>query len=267
MVDFRKLETQLEGFGLSKKQAVIYIQLVQSDVLRIQELVTLTNIPRSSIYESLKGLYEMGLIEEIVKEHHKVIKPYPIDSMRHRIDEKIKEYQKQASGLDTLMASMAALPEKKSGFKAEVRYYSDTAGARQIHWNTLKAQNTLYTYSELGRVRYIGLHFYENFVEEYKSKDIKQRVLINPTPLRLEGLRYYLDSPASPTSMKDIKAIDQKSVKIRGEIYIYNNIYAQVILENEKISGFEIESQQFVETQRSIFETLWKTAKPVTQYL
>jgi hypothetical protein len=48
---------------------------------------------------------------------------------------------------------------------------------------------------------------------------------------------------------------------------MYDNIYAVIYLKNVEINGFEIESQEFVDTQRAIFETLWTDAKPVLELL
>ena len=69
------------------------------------------------------------------------------------------------------------------------------------------------------------------------------------------------------TSVEDIRVLDRSQVSIKGDTLMYNNIYAQIYLRDVAIHGFEIESDDFVRTQRSIFETLWQTAKPVAAFL
>lgn len=56
-----KIQRDLELLGLSRDQAKIYLLLVIHKELRIQEIVKLTQMPRSSVYEGLKRLYELGM--------------------------------------------------------------------------------------------------------------------------------------------------------------------------------------------------------------
>ena len=148
-----------------------------------------------------------------------------------------------------------------------VRYYKGVSGARQLLWNTLKAKDTVYVYSAWGRGRYVGIKFYKSFVNESGEKEIKEKVLINPTKRVLTSIRKYAGSSIARTATKDIRALSEENILIKGETFIYDNVYAQLYLREEEISGFEIESSNFIETQRSIFKTLWEMAKPVSSLL
>ena len=57
---------------------------------------------------------------------------------------------------------------------------------------------------------------------------------------------------------------DSMAVKIKGETLMYGDIYAQAYLKNVEIHGFEVEGRAFVDTQRSIFEFLWRNATPIS---
>lgn len=266
--DIKNIHSELEKFGLSPNQTRIYLLLVAQGELRIQEIVRLAGIPRSSVYECLKKLYELGIAEEIVGDNYKKVRPYSVGAMRHGLDEKMIELKRLITDLDELEKSIELTPWENAHSLTAVRYYKGRSGARQLYWNTLKAKNTVYVYSDWGRGRYVGMKFYENFVEQSRQRQIKERVLITPTASALESIRTYTypGSPISRTRLEDIRAVD-KHVLIRGDTLIYDNVYAHVYLKNVEINGFEVESGQFVETQRSIFETLWETATPITALL
>lgn len=269
MVNFTNLLPELEKFGLSKNQAKIYLYLVEYKELRIQEIVRLTGIPRSSVYENLKGLFEVGIAEEIVEDNFKRIRAYPISAIKHGLDEKMLHLQKLSKDLSSLEKAITLKDSTEPAQSAVLRSYKGRSGARQLYWNTLKAEGTVYVYSDWGRVRYVGKKFYENFVVESRARSISERVLINLTAEARESIRAftYPGSPISRTRMQDIRVLDKKKIFIKGDSLIYDNIYAQVYLKNIEINGFEIESSHFVATQRSIFETLWDMAEPVSKLL
>lgn len=263
----QKIQKELEKFGLSKNQVLIYVFLVTHQENRIQEISNAIQIPRSSVYESLKGLQEVGLIEEIIDDHFKKYRPYSINTIKHQVSDKIVQFQKQLIELDNIEKHLSLLPKTQSLISTSVRYYKGISGARQLLWNTLRAKNTVYVYSAWGRGRYVGIKFYKSFVSESKGRKVKERVVVNPSERLLNSIKKYVGSPVSRTAIADIRAVNPESILIKGETFIYNNIFALIYLQDEEINGFEIESKNFTETQRSIFETLWKMAKPIKALL
>lgn len=261
----QEIKQSLQKLGLSKNQVEIYWLLVTRQELRIQEIVRLAGIPRSSVYENLKILFELGIAEEIVEDNYKKIRPYSIGAMRHGIDEKMFQLQKLTEDLEKLERSIELMENNNSPLSTRVRFYKGRSGARQVYWNTLKSPNTVYVYSDWGRNRYVGMKFYENFVAESRQRGFKERVLINPKESSIESIKKYNypGSAISRTRAEDIRLIEPEKILIRGDTLIYDDTYAQVYLKNIEINGFEIESREFVETQRSIFETLWEMAKPL----
>lgn len=268
MAELDAIQKELEAFGLSGKQAEIYLLLVTRGELRIQEIVTLSHMPRSSVYESLRHLYKLGLADEVISDSFKKVTACPIGVLRHDLEETVASARQQVEELTQLENRLGELAPDATGITA-VRYYKGRAGARQMYWNTLKTNNTVYVYSEWGRQQYVGLQYYMNFAAENRKRHLTEQVLINPSIETFEAIRHYTlpNAPGTRTKVEDIRILDTNSVRIKGDTMIYNNIYAQVYLRNIEIHGFEIESQDFVETQRSIFETLWRTAKPVTDFL
>lgn len=236
--------------------------LTQHKKLRIQEITNLAQIPRSSVYEGLKVLFDLGLAEEIVEENYKIIKPYPITALRHNLNEKIENLKSLSSELDNVEQSLKT-SANISSTPARVKYYKNKSGARQLFWNTLKAKSTVYVYSEFGRSKFVGTKFYQDFVSESFARGIKEQVLINPTERALGLIKRDTGTSLARTNPDNIRTMDEKMLVIRGETFIYDNTYGQVYLDKGEINGFEIESPYFIETQVSIFKTLWNMAEPL----
>ncbi|HSX33303.1 MAG TPA: helix-turn-helix domain-containing protein [Candidatus Saccharimonadales bacterium] len=268
MTSLKALRDGLQALGLSSKQADLYLLLVTHNELRVQEIVKLSRTPRSSVYESLRRLSDLGIVEEIIDDTYKRFRAAPIDIMRHSLDEQILSLQQQAKDLDALERSIRRLTAPEPG-PTNVRYYKGRAGARQVYWNTLKSSDIVYVYSEWHRQEYVGLAYYENFAAEARRRSVAEKVLINMTAATLQSIKRdnVTESAIARTRIADIRVLDALDVRIKGDTLIYNTTYAQVFLKNVEIHGFEIESSDFVETQRSIFETLWKKATPVIDFL
>lgn len=265
MSSYKDLQTKLQMLGLSLNQATIYLLLIEYGNLRIQEISKLAHIPRSSVYENLSALRDLGLIEEIVQDNFKLIRPYPLTAMEYGLHEKISKLQKQSNSLSQVEKALSTVSgQHTSSSPMTIRYYKGVAGARQLFWNTLKATDTVCVYSAFGRSKFLGVKYYENFVSESAARGIKELVLINPTERALGLIKRDTGSSLARTSPSNIYTLDEIHISIKGETFIYGDIYANVYLDDNEIHGFEIESRHFAETQRSIFKTLLNIATPLT---
>jgi len=262
-----KILKELEKFGLLRNQALIYLYLIQNGELRIQEIAGGTNIPRSSVYENLKVLSDLGLIEKIVDSNFVKVKSYPIGSLKHILNAKVLYTKSLINDLRLLEDDIASLPQKNTTTSSQVRYYKGRAGAQQLFWNTLNSKSTVFIYSAYGRSKFVGKNFYSDFVQLSGEKSIAEKVLINPTKNALSLIKKETNTPFARTKINDLKFLPESDILIKGETFIYDDIYSQVNLNAMEINGFEVESENFSNMQRSIFETLWNSAKPVKQLL
>lgn len=255
-----KLLSDLKDLHLTEAQARLYLCLVANDGLRIKELVSLTAIPRSSIYEHIRGLISLGLIEEVVVDTYKILKAAPIGILRHNLSEQMQSLKYQREVVSEIEDRLAQWRQTTPPHFTTVRYYRGIAGARQLFWNTLKSRNTIYVYSEWGRSKFVGTDFYQRFVAESRNRGFKEKVITNPRPETIASIKSDLNGPSARTKLKNIRFVDD-SIGIKGETFIYDNVYAQIYLKGGVIDGFEIESQRFVDTQRAIFKTLYASGQ------
>lgn len=266
MDNYQQITKDLKKFGLSENEASIYLFLVARKELRIQEIAKLTQIPRSSVYESLKVLTELGLIEKVIDHKFIRIRPYPISAIKHGLNEKLVELETQMTELDNLGKTIPVLANEASQ-STVIKYYEGVSGARQLFWNTLNAKSIVCVYSAFGRSKFVGKKFYIDFVWESREKAIKEKVLINPSERAFSLIKRDTGSSLARTKTDDIRVLEKANLLIEGETFIYDNIYAQVKLDGLEINGFEVEGKYFTDMQRSIFETLWNQAKSISPFL
>src|SRR5687768_2237959 len=95
-----KITKDLMKLGLQESQAAIYALLVRQGNLRINEIAARVNLPRSSVYESIRQLAKLGLAEEITENSFKTIQAYPLGQLKHSFQEKIIELEDKTKELD-----------------------------------------------------------------------------------------------------------------------------------------------------------------------
>lgn len=261
----KNLYTLLSNYNLNKSQVTVYLELCKNGPKQISELVKATSLPRSSIYEHISTLQELGLIESRVSENRSVIVAKRFDAINGYLDTQEDQIKNLRGKVDEVK-SLIEMVELKPKTGLQVKYYDGVNGARQLLWNTLKANGPIYVYSSWGRSKFVGVSYYERFVEESRTRNIQEKVLVNSKEAIFQKIRAGINDLTSRTRLKDIRSVPRSKVKIFGESFIYDSVYAQVYLrEDGVISGFEITNSYFTATQRSVFETLWSNGKPVTK--
>lgn len=258
---------RLSRLGLSDRQATIYLSLIKTGDMRVRDIVEATHIARSTVYEDIKYLRKNGLVEEIVDQEYKQLRAYPLGLLKHKLQEQISTLEQNIDQIDEVETAIEKMANSNTSPSVVVRYYKGQNGAKQLLWNTLKAKQVVYVYSEWGRGKYVGTDFYERFVAESRARSIQENVITPDSDRMLDSIREDTESALSRTRLDDIRCINSDNINIQGETFIYDDIYAQIFLKDKMISGFEIESSKFVAMQRSMFKNQWHVATPIKTLL
>ena len=114
----------------------------------------------------------------------------------------------------------------------------------------------MYGYSAWDRNNLLSKNFIELHQKEALVRGPVDHVIINEN--RLEEIKKYLK-----TYPLEVRYIPRKKLYISGDTYIYNNIFAVTFFNENKIIGIEIENEELVKVQKSIFMNLWNSAKRI----
>lgn len=250
----------LLSFGLNPTGARIYLHLLNRQPRTILELSRELNLPRTSIYDNIYKLIDKGLLEKNIFYKSQKLQASPVELLQTIVDQEKDRVQKLQSDLDFLKT---AVTKTFSGsLNTNVRYYHGRQGYMQMMWNSLSADGETIGYSVLGRIEVVGEKFMTKWFQENINRKIKDRVIINPKKdslkhLNTNGQKSFRDK------FQKTRMLDEKTLYISGDTNIYNDIFALCFWKQGEIIGVEIENSELVKTQKSIFEILWKLAKPV----
>lgn len=262
MSDTLDIIKRLSLFGLSQIESQIYLFLLHKETSSVTEIAKELNLPRTSVYDNSQRLIQKGLVERVLRYKSQLLKASPIEILDeviekekeriHKLDENLKELQKLVLPISSLTPN------------TQVRYYQGAQGFRQMIWNCLKAENEIVGYSVFGRADVVGIKFYEKYTKEFKLKKLKDRAIFNPNKETLDYIDKFLVKGNHQLKIDDVRYLPEDELYIAGDTSIYNNTFAVCYWKHGEIVGIEIENPEFVKTQKTIFEILWKVSKSLT---
>ncbi len=253
--------SQLQTLGLSPLEADLYLYLAEHNPTSVLALSRAFAIPRTSVYDTLTRLSEKGLVTRSLKAKSTLYQSSPLS----HFDSLIRSQADKVEGMTNALKNLTTALQTRVGElkSTEVRYYQGEGGMRQMIWNCLRAQQEIVGYSVFGRVEVVGIKFIQRFIAEFADRQLSDRVIASPTKRTLEYISQDVKPGFHHLSFQNIRTLPEKQLYIAGDTMIYNDVYAVSYWQGHEVVGVEIENSDFVRHELSIFELLWKLAKPI----
>jgi sugar-specific transcriptional regulator TrmB len=235
------IEKQLEEFGLSEKEAVLYLATLELGPSTITDIAKISGVNRATSYLIMDGLKTKGLVSISLKKKRKLYVAASPDKFEDLIDQKKALFKK-------ILPQLLAF-ETVPGKKPKVQFYEGEQAIASVHRESLDATTDILSIS--------GGKPFSNIILKYTPDWVERRIK-NKIPLRLLGPDIpenvaWKEKDAQQLRQTKLIPHDQYSFKIN--IDIYNNrvfIYSG----DEKIALL-IESKDIADTMRSFFNLTW----------
>lgn len=253
MMNKNQIIENLLKLGIEEKASNLFVSLLETGPQTPLSLSRNTNINRTTIYRELEKLKESGLIEEILEENTTLFQASDPNSFNLLIVQKENEISRMKSQLPTLLSQISQITPISPNTK--VLYYRGQKGIQQLLWNTLKAKDEQVGLGYTDWNDAAGRSFAEEVRHEYVQRRIYLREILNQ---KTSG---YTDSKDFLDKFYRGRCISPKILTIKHDTYIYNNVFAYMHYYNKEYFGVEIHNQEIANTEKQVFEILWKMAK------
>lgn len=243
------ISSTLQTAGLSKKEAIIYLSLLELGEANIAQIVKKAVIKRSTVYETLELLKQRGLVSQgrlkkktvFYAENPKKISE-SLESKKRAVEEAMPE-----------LLSLMNLLDKKP----KIKYFDGIAGVKEVFEDTLQYPDqeilTLFPYP------YINLgkdYFQDHYLPERVKLKIWSRAIVPDTTSNREFATYLRETAITTT-----KFVADDAFKIFDiEIKIYGDNKVGIISYKEDL-GLIIESKKIYDGLKAMFETMWNLLK------
>ncbi len=241
------IEKKLEDLGIAGKETDVYLAILKLKKATVIELSRITGIKRTTIYHCLENLEEKGLIIKIIKDDKKhYLAEEPKVSLNNLLQEKKSAIDFVTPELENIFG--------KGAYHPEIRVYRNTSGIKKILEDilTCKEKTCRYYISEFNIEDILG----EKPVDEF----VKKRIQAGIKSLSLRSFKYKPEREKGETHAKQLREVKflPENVFIKPYMCIYDNKVSVISTKEEKL-GFIIESKEFADAQKAIFDMIWNS--------
>lgn len=244
-----KLEKVLEEFGLQKNKSKVYIASLQCGRARTEDIAKEADLQRTTTHEILQQLVKMGLMSFVTKGRTRWYSPERPEKLKILLEAKQRKLESILPELESLVQS--------SGTRPYVRFFEGVEGIKAVFEDTLTVKNKLL----LGILSMEDL--YEIPGKEYMDDYIHRRVKAD---IRLHVIRSRTKEVEETwsTSAYEMRELHYAPVGMvfPMTMYFYDKKVGIIGTKKENF-GMIIESQDFFENMKNMFDVLWKITKTV----
>jgi len=232
----------LEGLGLTRNEAIVYMTLLDIGKTHIVGITEKTRMHRRTIYDCLERLKDKGLVSFVIEGNVRFFTAVNPQKLVDILREK-------ETNINAILPKLFEIA-RKAKLKTEVRVHIGKEGLKNIMEDIINtAPKIWYSLTSASKAKNI-LPFY---LPQFHSRRIKRNITLNvivgksgPALKRAEELR--------KLDITEVRLIDTKYM-IPISIWVYNNKTAFMLWESE--TGILIESKETADTFRNYFKVLW----------
>lgn len=209
----------LKQFGLSEKEAKVYMGCLELGESSASEISVKTDLPRTLVYDILERLIDLGLVSYAIKNNKKFFQASDPDEFVTILKEKQRTITKAMPELKNL--------QKIVGIKRpKIRVYEGKEGMKTIMNDVLKLEKKEFiAYGSSGMSFDLMPYFMENWHRERVKKKIKLRLLFNDTKVARQRLKKF---PKTFGSFDKIRFMPIKLASPTGTMLYANKVVLSV---------------------------------------
>lgn len=257
MKDRQLIYDHFRQLGFDEAIARMYVALHTHGVQSISELARTAGVQRIQVYRLLDTLKAANLVEVEIRYKRSMLRAAPVENIRALIVQRESE-------LSTLKGKLPMIEELLSQKSltspaSRVNMFTGPEGIRQMLWSQLKAKGEIVGYNYSVFEEMVGDVFMDNWANEFAKRNKKCRLVYGDTfrdtwrrSSRIIGMEYYY---LAPSIFRITHACD-----------IYDDVTAYYHWKDDEVFGLEVHNAQIADSQRQIFELLWRQAIPETRF-
>jgi HTH-type transcriptional regulator, sugar sensing transcriptional regulator len=234
---------KLESYGLSEKEAKVYVSLLELGETVIQRISIKSKVKRTTLYDVLESLIKKGLVSTIIKKKRK----YYIASDPRELESKLDEKKALIKTIIPELLSISNLIDKKP----KIRFYEGEEGIKEIYMDTLNyPDKPLWAWVTDDVFELLD----ENFLYYYLNQRVKNKITAYVISPDTEEIREYRKEDKKYLRFTKLQKTENFSVEVEIDLYGGNKIGVMSFKEG---IGLIIESQKLFNTLKSIFDSNW----------
>lgn len=244
----------LRKFGLSEKEAKVYLSLLGLGEALASEVAAKTNIARQLVYDLFERLIELGLVSFVIKDNKKYFKAASPEQLTLILREKER-------AIDEAMPKLKKIQALEEHKKPKIEVYEGVRGMKTILNDVLRTEkNELIVYGSSKSSFEVMPIFMENWHNRRLKQKLKVRIIYNETKETIKRIKKFKKT----LKLMDVRFLPTEVLPPTATLIYGDKIALTVWLKNEPYATL-IESKELKKSYKEYFEAIWKIAKATTQ--
>lgn len=248
------LKSKLIEFGLSDKEANVYLAMLELGPSSVQDIAKKAGVNRATTYVMIEMLKRRGLMSSVDRGKKTFFAAESPEHLLGIVSEEMRVIEEKKKRLENLMPQFMGLFNSIE-HKPKVRFFEGEEGIRACR----EAQIEM---AQVGQVVRTFLHYDKDIVEVAKI-DQEKRIKLSSGPYHGRGL-YSIDPGVEmPLFGKNVemRRVPDSIPSFRGELNVYQTF---ILIGTTKPlpMGVIIESEELAGLCRSLFDLAWMAAGP-----
>jgi HTH-type transcriptional regulator, sugar sensing transcriptional regulator len=241
--------SKLQQLGLTKNEAKLYLAALEFGPATIAHLAKKSNVQRTTIYEFIEQMINKGIIIKTVSGKRNLYASASPKYLENLIE-------KQKSIIKSLMPELLSLAEK-SPHKPIIRVFEGIDGIKKVFQDTLnQPPESVIKYFASYKESFEAMS--TTYMTNYVNRRVKNRIYSKGILRSDEYEKKH--TKENKKELRESISLPEKEFPITHNVMIYQNKISIISFGQEKFSVI-LESQQIADSQRAIFDLLWKNLK------
>lgn len=236
---------ELKEFGLTDKEIKVYLASLKLGTALVQDISNKAGTYRTYTYEVLKSLKEKGLVSYVIKSGKQYFEVAEPEKLLNILKEKETKINNILSNLKEIY--------KSSIKKPKVEFYEGEEGLKTILDDFIREKKEILVYCSTKKQLQLLEFYFPNYIKRRVKEKIKIKVI---TEKSKEALEIHKKDKQELREMKFLP----KETEFQTSTNIYGDKVAILSLEKD-IIGIIIQDLFIANTQRDVFNLLWKVAE------
>lgn len=246
------IQEALQQYGLTDKEAALYLALLELGSSSILQLSSKTKINRTTLYHTIDNLIEKRFVTQSKKGKQTVYVAEHPSTLKQLFKEKLKQF-------DTLLPELVTRMNHDA-IKPVLKYYEGIEGVKEVYRASLNAkENELKAFVgiESLQVRDKALiHFWQKEYIPARKKNNKLAKLVIPD----DELAVDFHS-RDKQEFRESRLLPASTYNFECEIMCYDNVVSMISYHTHEVFAVTIESQLIANTMKMIWKLAWNSAR------
>ena len=247
---------KLIQIGLTPKEASVYLALLVMGSGGVSAVAVRAKINRTTAYDVLRHLVEVGLVSESPAEKKKAYLAEPPEKIPGILEERAAKISLQAKAAEYLVSELKLLSGTESD-RPRIRFFEGIDGVKAMYEDSLLSQEAIRSFNSTAALEGFDSAYLHRYYARRAIKNIAIRALVDDTPLSRDYQK------EDPKLKRQIMTVPKEKMDIKTEVYIYDNKIGVFSL-REKF-GVLIESSDIAESFKKLYDLAWKHAEGLNQ--